>query len=81
MIIATINHTEYKLDSMKDAENLLQILSRATEIDKVFIGRKMYFEATQFPRELGIAIVPSEITSPAELEVLREQDKSEEEDR
>ncbi|MEW5251616.1 hypothetical protein [Microbulbifer discodermiae] len=73
MIIAKIGNYEYKLNILEDAENLLRILSSATEVESHFIARGLHYSSSDRPTEISVSVSPRELLSPQELQQLREE--------
>ncbi|MBI4997832.1 MAG: hypothetical protein HZC22_13260 [Rhodocyclales bacterium] len=64
MIIASINNQEFILESQKDAEQLLAIMSRATAVDHNYRGES--YETYYYPdhtAEISIKITSANLVS------------------
>lgn len=74
MIIATIGHTDYQLDSIKDAETLLNLLGRATIIRSTYFSDhgNVYYEYFD-EKKLVIEIISKELVSEEELAEIKKQ--------
>lgn len=88
MIIADINHEEFVLETLKDAETLLDILARAKPIAHDYSGNNMYY----YPNvrsTIGITIKQAAIVDMEEHERIQadrrakwaEESAAKEEDR
>lgn len=76
MIIAKIGGEQYALETLGDANVLLEILSRAKPVDDGYVTKdydRVYFELDKNSRrrEVEIKVVRGELLTPAQFEAKR----------